>query len=47
VDVHRLIHATTPESIQFYLRKTGCYKKPCLDKINRWRASANLPAITL
>ena len=46
-DVHRLIHATTPESIQFYLRKTGCYKKPCLDKINRWRASANLPAITL
>ena len=24
VDVHRLIHATTPESIQFYLRKTGC-----------------------
>ena len=45
VDVHRLIHATTPESIQFYLRKTGCYKKPCLDKINRWRASANLPAI--
>ena len=47
VDVNRLIHATTPESIQFYLRKTGCYKKPCLDKINRWRASANLPAITL
>ena len=47
VDVHRLIHATNPESIQFYLRKTGCYKKPCLDKINRWRASANLPAITL
>ena len=47
VDVHRLIHATTPESIQFYLRKAGCYKKPCLDKINRWRASANLPAITL
>ena len=47
VEVHRLIHATTPESIQFYLRKTGCYKKPCLDKINRWRASANLPAITL
>lgn len=47
VDVHRLIHATTPESIQFYLRKTGCYKKPCLDKINRWRTSANLPAITL
>ena len=44
---NRLIHATTPESIQFYLRKTGCYKKPCLDKINRWRASANLPAITL
>lgn len=32
---------------EFYLRKTGCYKKPCLDKINRWRASANLPAITL
>ena len=47
VDVHRLIHATTPESIQFYLRKTDCYKKPYLDKINRWRASANLPAITL
>lgn len=47
VDVHRLIHSTTPESIQYYLRKTDCFKKPCLDKINRWRSSANLPAITL
>ena len=47
VDVHRLIHSTTPESIQHYLRKTDCFKKTCLDKINRWRSNANLPAIML
>ena len=44
IDVHKLIHATKPETIQAYLNKIKP-NKPQLDKINKLRVLAGNPAI--
>lgn len=44
IDVHRLIHATKPETITAYLNKLHL-TKPQLEKLNKLRTMAGNPAI--
>jgi group II intron reverse transcriptase maturase len=46
-NVHRLIHATTTETILKYLELTGCREKGRLAKVNKWRIAAGLKPILL
>ena len=46
-NVHRLIHATTTETILKYLELTGCREKGRLAKVNKWRVAAGLELIRL
>ena len=46
IDVHKLIHATKPETVQAYLDKFKLNKSQ-LDKINKLRMLAGYPAIQL
>ena len=46
-NVHRLIHATTKETILKYLELTGCREKGRLAKVNKWRIVAGLEPILL
>ena len=46
-NVHRLIHATTKETILKYLELTGCKEKGRLAKVNKWRTAAGQKPILL
>ena len=46
IDVHKLIHATKPETIQAYLNKIKPNKSQ-LERINKFRKTAGNPAIEL
>jgi hypothetical protein len=46
-NVHKLIHATTKETLSKYLLLTDCREKGRLQKINRWRIVAELEPILL